>query len=281
MRFLNDRPLLITIAITLALLIVMFAFSSGGKTSGAENLVGSTTNGIQSIFSGIANGVGSFFKSIFSPSDLEKENIALRAQLAQLQQQVQTMQELQAENERLKGLLSYAQNNATYSYITAKVTTKDPGYYFDTFVINAGYNDGIAVNDAVITADGLVGRVIETGGTYSKVMAIIDSRSSVSGTVERTRDNGVINGLAKSDSTDGNCEMVFLPLEAELLPGDRVLSNGLGGVFPSGFVVGTVVEVSTSGTSTTGKTVVVKPSVDFLHLEEVMIVKIKTGNQKP
>ena len=282
MRFLNDRPLLITIAITLVLLIVMFAFGSGGKTSGAENLVGATTNGVQSIFSGIANGVGGFFKNIFSPSNLEKENIELRSQVAKLQQQIQTMQELQAENERLKGLLSYAQNNITYSFITAKVTTKDPGYYFDTFIINAGYNDGVAVNDAVITADGLAGRVIETGGTYSKVMAIIDSRSSVSGTVERTRDNGVVNGLAQSDSTNDNCEMVFLPLEAELLPGDRVISNGLGGVFPSGFLIGTVVEVSKTGASTTGKTVLIKPSVDFLHLEEVMIVKAnKTGSQNP
>ncbi len=282
MRFLNDRPLLITIAITLVLLIVMFAFGSGGKTSGAENLVGATTNGVQSIFSGIANGVGGFFKNIFSPSDLEKENIEMRSQVAKLQQQIQTMQELQAENERLKSLLSYAQNNINYTYITAKVTTKDPGYYFDTFIINAGYNDGIAVNDAVITADGLVGRVIETGGTYSKVMAIIDSRSSVSGTVERTRDNGVVNGLAQAESTNDNCEMVFLPLEAELLPGDRVISNGLGGVFPSGFLIGTVVEVSKTGASTTGKTVLIKPSVDFLHLEEVMIVKAnKTGSQNP
>ena len=182
------------------------------------------------------------------------------------------MQELEAENERLRQLLSYVEENASYSYITARVVTKDPGYYFDAFVINAGYNDGVAVDDAVITADGLVGRVIETGGTYSVVMAIIDARSSVSGTVERTRDNGVVNGVAQPDSTGSLCEMVFLPLEAELLPGDRVISNGLGGIYPSGFLIGTVVEVS-STTTTSGLTVKIEPAVDFLHLEEVMIVK--------
>ncbi len=281
MRFLNDKPLLITIAITLVLLAVVFAFGSGGQKTGVENLTGTAASGIQGIFSGIANGVGSFFRNLFSPSDLEGENIGLREQIAQLQQQVQTMQELQAENERLKELLSYVENNSTYTYITARVVTKDPSYYFDTFVINAGYNDGVSVNDAVITADGLVGRVIETGGTYSTVMGIIDSRSSVSGTVERTRDNGVVNGIAQSGGTDGFCEMVFLPLEAELLPGDRVISNGLGGVYPSGFFIGTVVEVSSTAT-TTGMTVQIEPAVDFLHVEEVMVVKdAQTGSANP
>jgi rod shape-determining protein MreC len=281
MRFLNDRPLLITIAITLVLVIVMFAFGSGGKTSGAENLAGTATTGLQSIFSGIANGVGSFFRNLFTPNELEKENIGLKEQIAQLQQQAQAMQELAAENERLKALLLYVQNNPSYSYISARVITKDPGYYFDTFVINAGYNDGVQVNDAVITGDGLVGRVVETGGTYSKVMAIIDSRSSVSGTVERTRDNGVINGSVQTESANGLCVMVFLPLEAELLPGDKVISNGLGGIFPSGFLIGTVVEVANTGTSTTGKTVVIDPAVDFLHLEEILIVKKSGANAKP
>lgn len=281
MRFLNDRPLLITIAITLVLIVVVFAFGSGGQKTGVENLTGTAASGIQSIFSGIANGVGSFFRNLFSPSNLEQENIGLQEQVAKLQQQVQTMQELEAENERLKDLLAYVEDNTTYTYITAQVVTRDPGYYFDAFVINAGHNDGISVNDAVITADGLVGRVIETGGTYSIVMAIIDSRSSVSGTVERTRDNGVVNGMAQPGGTDGNCEMVFLPLEAELLPGDRVISNGLGGVYPSGFFIGTVVEVSTT-TTTTGMTVQIKPAVDFLHLEEVMVVKLtEAGSEQP
>ena len=161
-----------------------------------------------------------------------------------------------------------------YEYITARVITKDHGYYFDVFVINAGYNDGVSKDDTVITPDGLVGRVTETGGSWSKVISIIDSRSSVSGTVERTRDNGVVNGIAQSKAQEGLCEMEFLPLEAELQPGDQVITNGLGGVFPRGFVIGQVVEVSAE-TGSTGKVVTIKPAVDFLHLEEVLIVKAK------
>ena len=190
------------------------------------------------------------------------------------------MSELEAENQRLQSLLNYVERTPEYSYITARVTAKDPGYYFDVFVVNAGFNNGVEVNDAVITPDGLVGRVTEVGGTWSKVMAIIDSRSSVSATVERTRDNGIINGIDQSEGSSGLCEMAFLPLEAELLPGDSVITNGLGGLFPKGIIIGQVVEVSEEAGST-GKTVRIKPAVDFLHLEEVLIVKEKTaeGNE--
>ena len=276
MRFLNNRPLMVTIAIVMVLLVVMFVVPTGGKLTGPENLAGTVTGGVQGVFSGITSSIGNFFRSIFTTSDAEQENMELRAQIAEMQQNVQRMQELEAENERLKGLLSYAQSNTSYEYLTASVVTKEPGYFFDVFVINAGYNDGVQKDDAVITADGLVGRVTETGGTWSKVMSIIDSRSSVSGTVERTRDNGVVNGSSQSTGTDGNCIMSFLPLEAELVPGDRVVSNGLGGVFPSGFVIGQVVEVSQQSSST-GKSVLIKPAVDFLHVEEVMVVKEKTA----
>lgn len=275
MRFLNNRPLMVTIAIVMVLLVVMFVVPTGGRLTGPENLAGTVTGGVQGVFSGITSSIGNFFRNIFTTSDVERENMELRAQLAEMQQNVQRMQELEAENERLKGLLSYAQSNPSYEYLTASVVTKEPGYFFDVFVINAGHNDGVQKDDAVITADGLVGRVTETGGTWSRVMSIIDSRSSVSGTVERTRDNGVVNGSAQSTGTDGNCIMSFLPLEAELVPGDRVVSNGLGGVFPSGFVIGQVVEVSQQSSST-GKSVVIKPAVDFLHIEEVMVVKEKT-----
>lgn len=275
MRFLNNRPLMVTIAIVMVLLVVMFVVPTGGRLTGPENLAGTVTGGVQGVFSGITSSIGNFFRNIFTTSDVERENMELRAQLAEMQQNVQRMQELEAENERLKGLLSYAQSNPNYEYLTASVVTKEPGYFFDVFVINAGHNDGVQKDDAVITADGLVGRVTETGGTWSRVMSIIDSRSSVSGTVERTRDNGVVNGSAQSTGTDGNCIMSFLPLEAELVPGDRVVSNGLGGVFPSGFVIGQVVEVSQQSSST-GKSVVIKPAVDFLHIEEVMVVKEKT-----
>ncbi len=277
MRLFNNKPLLITIVITIILVLLLFIIPGGAKISGVESVPGGVAAGAQSFLSRVTNSVGSFFSNLFGGNSIEQENEQLKEELIQAQQKIQGMSELEAENQRLQSLLNYVERTE-YSYITARVTAKDPGYYFDVFVVNAGFNNGVEVNDAVITPDGLVGRVTEVGGTWSKVMAIIDSRSSVSATVERTRDNGIINGIDQSEGSSGLCEMAFLPLEAELLPGDSVITNGLGGLFPKGIIIGQVVEVSEEAGST-GKTVRVKPAVDFLHLEEVLIVKEKTSEE--
>ena len=270
MRLFHNKPLLITIVVTIILVLLLFIIPGGAKISGVESVPGGVASGAQSFLSKITDSVGSFFSNLFGGNSVEEENAQLKEQLIQAQQEIQGMSELEAENQRLQALLNYVERTPEYSYITARVTAKDPGYYFDVFVVNAGFNHGVEVNDAVITPDGLVGRVTEVGGTWSKVMAIIDSRSSVSATVERTRDNGIISGIDQSDGSSGLCEM------AELLPGDSVVTNGLGGLFPKGIVVGQVVEVSEEAGST-GKTVRIKPAVDFLHLEEVLIVKEKTA----
>lgn len=283
MRLLNNKPLLITIVVAIILVLLLFVIPGGAKISGVESVPGGVAAGAQNFFSKVTGSVGSFFANLFGGNSIEKENAQLKEQLIQAQQKIEGMSELESENQRLQALLNYVERSPEYSYITARVTAKDPGYYFDVFVVNAGFNNGVQVNDAVITPDGLVGRVIEVGGSWSKVMAIIDSRSSVSATVERTRDNGIINGIDQSDVSSGLCEMAFLPLEAELLPGDSVITNGLGGLFPKGIVVGQVVEVSQEA-GNTGKTVRIKPSVDFLHLEEVLIIKEKTagtGDSQP
>ncbi|MBQ6692245.1 MAG: rod shape-determining protein MreC [Clostridia bacterium] len=273
MRFWNNRPLIITVAIIFVLLVVLVALPVGGRLSTPGNVVGSIATGTQSVLGRFGNWLGTFFRSVFQADAAANEVTELKQRVALLEQQNQEMNELREENERLRQLLNYAQNNQKYSYITGRVISRDPGYFFDVFTINAGYNDGVEINDAVVTEDGLVGRVTETGGGWSRVVALIDPSSSVSGTVERTRDMGVVSGTSLGKGTDASCEMSFIPLEAELVAGDRVITNGLGGVYPAGFLIGTVVEVS-STSDTTGKTVLIKPAVDFTKIEEVLIVKM-------
>ena len=178
------------------------------------------------------------------------------------------------ENQRLKQMLNYIEQAPEYDYIIGRVIMKEPGYWFDVFDINVGINQGVEEGDAVITPDGLAGRVLKVGGNYSTVVAIIDSRVSVSAVIERTRDNGIVKGGMQLSDEGGLCSMSFLPLDADLQVGDRVVTSGLGGVFPKGLYVGQVSQVGTG----TDKQVVVKPAVDFLHLEEVMVVKEKAGS---
>jgi rod shape-determining protein MreC len=126
----------------------------------------------------------------------------------------------------------------------------------------------------VVNGDGLVGRVVDVGANYSRVMAIIDTTSGVSGIVERTRDNGILTGTADSDADEAQMVMGNLPLDADLMPGDTVITSGLAGVFPKGIAIGEVTEVRPS-TDGMRNEALVTPWVDFEHLEEVMVITTK------
>ena len=129
----------------------------------------------------------------------------------------------------------------------------------------------------VVNGDGLVGRVVDTGAGFSRVMAIIDASSGVSGIVERTRDNGILTGTDSSGDGDALMMMGNLPLDADLMPGDTVITSGLAGVFPKGIAVGEVTEVRPS-TDGMRNQAIVTPWVDFYHLEEVMVITTKPVN---
>jgi len=269
----RNKPLIIVIAIAVLLVGLMVFFPGSGKLDGPGGIVGNLVSGATGVFEGIGSFFGNLFSAVFHPNALNEENAALKEQIAIYEFRINGMSELEKENERLKEMLGYIEQAPEYDYIIGRVIMKDPGYWFDVFDINIGRNQGVEEGDAVITPQGLCGRVLSAGGNYSTVVAIIDSRVSVSAVVERTRDNGIVKGGMQLSDESGLCSMSFLPLDADLQVGDRVVTNGLGGIFPKGLFVGVIKEVSAGSE----KQVIIEPAVDFLHIEEVMVVKEKTG----
>lgn len=270
----RNKPLVIVIAIAVLLVSLMVFLPGTGKVDGPQGIVGNIVSGATGVFDAIGGFFSRLFTSVFRPGTLEDENQALKEQIAIYEYKINGMSEMEQENQRLKQMLNYIEQTPEYDYIIGRVIMKEPGYWFDVFDINVGINQGVEEGDAVITPDGLAGRVLKVGGNYSTVVAIIDSRVSVSAVIERTRDNGIVKGGMQLSDEGGLCSMSFLPLDADLQVGDRVVTSGLGGVFPKGLYVGQVSQVGTG----TDKQVVVKPAVDFLHLEEVMVVKEKAGS---
>jgi rod shape-determining protein MreC len=142
-------------------------------------------------------------------------------------------------------------------------------------VINLGISSGIKVDMPVMNGDGLIGRVVDVGANWSRVMTIVDSMSGVSAIVERTRDYGMLKGtVSTGDEGEAVLTMGLLPLDADLVPGDKVITSGLSGEFPKGIPIGEVTEVSTSSNGMKNEAVVT-PWVDFNHLEEVMVIVTK------
>ena len=274
----KNKPLIIMLVAVLLLGVLAFITSADRSVSWVESTLGSVFQPVQTFAAKASNSIIGFFQRIFKTSDADKELEQLQVRMAQLEQAADENATLKAENERLKKLLNYVETLENYDYVTAVVTGNSQGVWFETFTINAGRNKGIKKDMSVVCADGLVGRIIEEGANWSKVTAIIDASSEVSVMVERTRDIGVVRG-AFSTADDNQLELYYLPSGFDLVPGDRIVTSGMSSIFPKSIVVGTVSEVTRRSAEGTQSNAIIEPAVDFGHLEEVLVLIEKTGEE--
>ena len=268
-RFFRNRPLVITVILVIIIFVLLIATANMQDVSGGQTVAGGVFVPVQRFFYQMTDNVSSFFQKTFNTTDLAKENQDLEEQLASLKSELADYDELQKENQRLSELLEYKQTQTSYQFKVAGIVAKDPGIWFESFTINVGSNDGVAVDMPVVTSDGVVGRIEEVGLNWSKVMTVIDGRSGISSIIERTRDFGSVRGRMESVPSDPLLDMDFLPIDTDIQVGDNVLTSGIGGIYPKGLTIGQVVEVGEQGNQ---KKVVVKSAVNFRNLEEVMVM---------
>lgn len=267
------RYTIYSILVTLVTVLILYYLIT--RQSGDISVV---ENGAGTIFTPLQNGVrtaSAFIKSWFGiggTENLEDEVAKLRLENERLNIQLNSISEIERENERLLTLLEAKEEYAALAPVHAKVIAKDTGVWFDTFAINRGQNDGISVNMAVVNGDGLIGRVYEVGMNYSKVLSIIDPRSSVASLIGRTRDNGVMQGITTSSTEVVECYMYYLPNIANVRVGDEVFTSGLDSMFPKGIKIGNVIAISREA-DTSDKYAVVAPSANFSSIEEVFVLR--------
>ena len=195
---------------------------------------------------------------------LRSENARLAAEVARLREENARLQEAAEEAARLRGLLAFKEQ--PYRTVAARLIGRDPGHWFDTLLVDRGLADGIRRNDPVLTSEGLVGHVIETAGSWARVLLIQDPRSAVGVFVGTGRDAGVAEGQGQPV-----LRVRYLSRDAEIHPGDAVVTAGLGEIYPRGLPVGTVVGVM----RTEGELfqeAVVRPGADLSHVEEMLIL---------
>jgi rod shape-determining protein MreC len=276
-QFFKRQSLVIVILLAI-LLIALVIFTSGQreKLTAIEGVVGEIVTPVQGFMYRIATVVSDFFQSIEERRNLAEQYEALKDKAARLEQQQLEMDETRRENERLKALLGFKEEREQFTVEGVRITGKNPGNWFNTLTIDKGSNQGIQVNMAVVTDKGLIGRVTDVGKDWSKVRTIVDGQSSVSAIIERTRDNGMVKGNNTLTFEDGLCRMINLPLDSDVVVGDRVITSGLGEIFPKGIYIGEVTEVVYERRDMF-KTAIIKPGADFQRLEEVLV--ISTANE--
>ena len=270
MSFWKNRPLIITIILIIILVVLLFSTSGEGK-AGSGSVIGNLLSPVQGWLYGATSDIGDFFSGLFSSGQIKAENAALQEKVAELEGKLRDFENIAGENERLKELLNVKELAGDYDYVTASVIGKNPGVWFREFTVNVGSDDGILPDMIVLSNGGLLGRVVSVGTNYAKVMTLIDTDSGVPAVVDRTRDNGVVRASQSADEDTAVLQMYYLSIEADIIPGDKILTSGIGGIYPKGLYVGQVSEVS--GESATEKRVLVQSDVDFEHVEEVLIIR--------
>ena len=271
-RIFKNAPIIIVILAVIALIVLMVYTEAGKeKASMIENAMGQALLPLQKGLYSVSQYVYNFFSDIGERRNMIRNYEDLQTRLADLEMELIRLEELEKQNERLKKLASFVDENKDMVVTGATVIAKNPGNWFNNITIDKGSKHGVAVNMAVVTDQGLVGRVIEVADGWAKVRTIVDGKSAVSGIVQRNRDNGLLKGNNSLGSEDGLCRMIYLPEDSNVTAGDKVLTSGLGEIFPKGIYIGEIIEV-TKDTRELYMTAIVKPGVDFQRLEEVLVV---------
>lgn len=199
------------------------------------------------------------------------QNRMLQEELDTIKSESEMYDLLKEENKELSQLLDVSESYPDYEKIGANVISKDPTPWYDTFIVDVGTNYGVMPNMVVIADGGLVGKVIECSYSYSKVVAIIDDFSSVSGTVTRNDALGFVKGNL-SQSGDGTVKIELFDIDDEILEGDEIVTSHLSEIYPKDIPIGYVKEVYTD-TKGLSKYANIVPYVDFRNLKRVIIIK--------
>ena len=177
---------------------------------------------------------------------------------------------MKAENDRLTQLLNFKNLHPRLQFTAAKVISRDMGDFKDTILINMGEDDGLQLNMPVINGSGLIGIIDGLYPHMAKVLLVNSPRSRMGGMNLRgdSRVAGIVSGIA---GTDASLEMRNMARNADLLPGDTIVTSGYSGYHPAGLIIGTIEEVQMDPGGLT-KIATITPAVDFTHLEEVMVI---------
>ena len=194
----------------------------------------------------------------------KEENARLVGEINELKKQNKDVANYREENERLKETLELQNSLENYSTVAASVIAYSSNNWYDTIQISKGSLAGVAVGNAVITPDGVVGKVVETGPTWSIVSTILNPDNAMGVKVSRTSDVAVVEGDSELYSQN-YCKMTFIDKGSNLIIGDILETSGSGGIYPAGLSVGVIREINSDAMGNLNYATV-EPLVDFNKL---------------
>jgi rod shape-determining protein MreC len=225
---------------------------------------------VADLVSGTYRGGAGTGRGVQTIDELVTENQRLRLEVERLTRDGARAPELQRENDELRELLALKRAGAAFQWADAQVIGFDATNLVRSAVIDRGGRDGLVDGMTVMTPRGLVGKIVRLGPTAARVLLVTDPGSSVNAMVQRSRAKGVVYGQR---GAAGSSQLVlrYVPQGEEMRTGDRVITSGLGGIFPEGIAIGQVTQVRQQGTDMFQEATV-EPYVEFARIETVFVI---------
>lgn len=278
MKFVKNKLAVVIIILSVTFLSLIGYSVNREKMSFVENGVGLTINSVQGIFYDGFYKIRDSFKFITNFSKVKTENEELRKINSELQGKALEYDALKGESERLRSMLNFAEKREEYKYIGADIIGASGNNFLDGFIINKGEKHGIKKRMIAMTGEGLVGQVTSVGSNWAIIQCLSNENIAVAALVERTRDN---NGIVKGYKDENNkllAEIQRLSLDSNIKEGDVIVTSGLGGIYPAGIRIGSVLSVH-EDKGEVMKSAIIEPYVDFTKIEEVFIVVPKEDRE--
>ena len=269
--FKNKTMAAMLAAAAIVIILAIVSASTAGQASPVSNVMGV----LMTPFRAAADGIGRLFSDAYARAyefeKLKTENEELKKQIAEMEAAVRESRQALEENERLRSLENLAARKRDLSFVMCGVVSRDVGAWASTLTLSKGSSSGISPYDSVVDAQGnLVGQVTEVGFNWATVTTLVDSSFELGAVISRTGAAAVAEGDFELMDR-GRLKLTYLPPDEVILNGDVVLTSGVGGVFPSDLVIGTVEQLTDDGTGT-GSHGILKPAAELDRLVQVFVV---------
>ena len=277
----SKKYILILIIILIILLLIIFSFTlkEDRKLSKAESLLRDGLIYSEKIITYPFNYIKENIKEYKKLKDVNKNNNILETSIDRIDSIEAENIELRRQLETLKEELNINYTLSDYEYLNATVVSRNVGYWHNKITINKGTYNGVEKDMVVISSKGLIGKVIKTSTFTSDVRLITTSDTSNKISVHISNGDNNLYGLINSYDYNKNVlELEGISNTKDVNIGDYVYTSGLGGVFPTGILIGIVEEITTDSYDL-AKIIKVKPSADFNDINYVSILKRKSDSK--
>ena len=268
-RSIKFKLILCIIAMTIG--IMLYSLSQSGYSVGGSKVVNTIATPFRYASAAVYEGLDRCASHLFSSKKYYNETLELQDEINRLRNELVDYENTKAELDELRKFIGIKESHSDFVLSppckVLSYTANDP---FGSFMIDKGSNDGISVGDPVVTSAGLVGAVTEISEKYCTVRTILSPELSVGIKVQKRGDTGILEGDIKY-AADNLTQIIYLTKDSGIKSGDTIITTGTSGLFPAGYLVGTVTE---TGAADSGLSyyAVVKPFADIKKLSSVMVV---------